>query len=360
MCKKAAKKAKLTAEQCSTDLSIVSYVVKRHALDGDEGIMMASASRRCPHQIHYERSQCRIVNHPVQGKAQQEQTRLKMFGEGYKEPSGQVLKVVNHVFSNKEYLRYDGVDQLNEGACSLVGFLNLVQVYNLKHPDTRVDMSFNANGTEFDYNDVMMYWGDLWYAMQPYAEKEGMVDIASMLDAADALNILKGNLREKIEYIPIRSYGSRENRFNRRIVPNTRFDLEEAQVAVSNFFMGLIDGGIPFAVNCDEHTRVCIGYTDSSFVFADSWGSSAVQSEFDPVDQRINLIVAGYSFSPKEHISRWAKDAVFLKDDAVAMVRTSVAGARSECKLLIKQLLSFDDSPLRGGHRNESAAATNF
>ena len=283
------------------------FIDQRTSLD-ETGVLVRVPRTCGAFQVHWERSQSRYLDYPARGRKDQQKVREALFQSGH-DHAGMHLQVLGSVFPQKEYLDYDGIDQGQEGACSLVGFLNLVTINRLL--GNGIELEFKGDGgTNFDHNDVIEYWGSIWDAMQPYAEKQGMQDIASMLDAAKALGLL-AKMEEKITYIPIRSYGFRENKFNKQIVSSST--LGEAAAEIKDFFKTLINHNIPFAVNCDEHTRVCVGYTDKDFVFADSWGSDMVQAEFDPSDQRINFITAGYSFSPIEHIATWAKDIVTLQ-----------------------------------------------
>ena len=161
------------------------------------------------------------------------------------------------------FMAYKGIDQQSEGACSLVGFLNLLTVNGLK-------ISWGT----YSPAEVHYFWADIWDKMQDYSGKYGMEDIAAMLDAAVKLRLLTAPLIKALSYVPVRSVNNSENSFNPIFTQSGN-----VLHTIEAFIKERIDSGIPVLVNSHEHTRVCVGYQKDHFVFADSWGNEANQEE---------------------------------------------------------------------------------
>jgi hypothetical protein len=123
--------------------------------------------------------------------------------------------------------------------------------------------------------------------------------------AAIKVNFIRPQLQNKLVYVPIRSVGNSENSFNPKFGQGDGvfFNIEA-------YMKNLIDTGIPFVLNSHEHTRVCIGYTEDEWVFADSWGNEIQRDELDPELRKVNRIKAGYSFAPMNMIVSYIRELV--------------------------------------------------
>jgi hypothetical protein len=201
--------------------------------------------------------------------------------------------------SESSFMGYDGIDQEDEGACSLVGFLNLIII-------NEVGISWRGQTSK----SVLSSWSAVWEAMQPYAGSYGMDDIASMLDAAQSIDVLWD---ASPTYVPVRSVDNSENSFNSVFTNGGTNVLQSIEAYIKE----LIDTGVPVLVNSHEHTRVCVGYDDSSFVptfiFADSWGNNVNQEEYDPTGRLVNKIQAGYSQAPVSMIVSYVREIVYFQ-----------------------------------------------
>ena len=149
--------------------------------------------------------------------------------------------------------------------------------------------------------------------MQPYAGSYGMDDLASMLDALRSVGAV---LDAAPQYIPVRSIDNSENSFNPIFTSGENNVLE----SIAAFMKGLLDKGISLLINSHEHTRVCVGYDDSTFVptfiFADSWGNKVSQEEYDPSGRLVNKIHAGYSQAPISMIVSYVREIVYFDRQA--------------------------------------------
>jgi len=137
------------------------------------------------------------------------------------------------------------------------------------------------------------------------------MDIASALDALidSGLQPLDGSLT----YFPVRSIGSFESKFNKEL---TDGDASVASILakIDAIITDLIQRDIPVLVNSNEHTTVCVGFDADSYYFADSWGDSLEQDEFDTYDALVCSHKAGVSKVPKAFIVSFVRDmAWFVK-----------------------------------------------
>ena len=202
--------------------------------------------------------------------------------------------------TTEQFYEYNGIDQMNEGACSLVGFLNMMNLEN-------VPLSWNYKGHNFTKKDIINFWGDVWFEVEKLSSSaDGMSDIAQMLDGIISIQLLTKKQIDSLQYVPIRSYGNAENSFNTMFTKGGNVFSN-----IANYMKKLIDEKHIFLVNSHEHTRVCIGYNETDFVFADSWGNKAHQTEKDPTGAKVNFIVAGYSFAPINMIASYIRDIVY-------------------------------------------------
>ena len=240
-------------------------------------------------KLYFERKDSKSTNHKTLSLTEFKSRRQEMYSQ------------ITCALTKEQFYNYNGIDQENEGACSLVGFLNMINLEN-------VPFSWKYKGHKFTKDDMMNFWGDIWYEIEKLSSsKDGMSDIAQMLDGCVSINLLTKSQIDSLQYVPIRSYGNAENSFN------IMFTNDDNNVFrnIANYMKKLINGNQIFLVNSHEHTRVCVGYTETDFVFADSWGNNAHTTEKDPTGTKVNYIVAGYSFAPISMIASYVRDIVY-------------------------------------------------
>ena len=226
-------------------------------------------------------------------------------------------------FDKKQFVEFVGIHQRSEGACSFVAFLHLLKSANFTKTYQLTEADLYTN------EDIFVYWADIWDKMLPYGDpNHGMIDIAHMLDAAVNIGFIDEKLKQHIEYVPIRSSGHAEWKINPTLLENNE---ENPIKQIEKFLKNLIDQKIRFIVNVHEHTRLCIGYTEKEYVFADSWGRDVVQSEYDLNKERVNHIEAGYSYVPFGLVNSYVRDIAYWKELKKDREESSIA----------KKLLSF-------------------
>lgn len=184
---------------------------------------------------------------------------------------------------------YAAIDQGEEGACSFVGFLNLACLTgNEKQLKKGIVKGWKRAWTSFGMNDSL--------------------DIATTLDAMIAKKMVKP---EHIHYTPFRSAGAGENNFNTDfwdpVNTKARYHLDQRQYdeapflyEIGNFVETHIDMNIPLEINAMCHSRVCVGYNDTSLLFADNWEHAYTQTMSgmgNLVD--FDVYAAGFSMVPK-------------------------------------------------------------
>lgn len=238
-------------------------------------------------EFYFERKDSTTTSHKKLSLAEFKSRRQVMYSQ------------ITCALTQKQFYDYNGIDQMDEGACSLVGFLNMMSLEN-------VPLSWNYKGHKFTKEDIMEYWGDVWTEVEKTStSSDGMSDIAQMLDGINSIKLLTDQQINSLHYVPIRSYENAENSFN------TMFTKGNVFSNIAAYMKKLIDEKKIFLVNSHEHTRVCIGYNETDFVFADSWGNAAHQTEKDPNGAKVNYIVAGYSFAPIRMIASYVRDIVY-------------------------------------------------
>lgn len=146
---------------------------------------------------------------------------------------------------------YKCVDQGEEGACSLVGFINCAQLSGKNISVARKS------------------WKRLW------GGRESMQDIGEMLD------VFSASLKFKpFQYIPIN--GTEEIYYNKTHwnpegcqshfgISSTAY--EKSPFVWENGYLieRLLDQQKPVLINALEHTRTCIAYNETHLLFADNW-----------------------------------------------------------------------------------------
>ena len=207
--------------------------------------------------------------------------------------------------------KYNGIDQGEEGACSFVGFLNLTIVSkkeNLLIPtyDTRAKISKS--------------WKGIWDSFGISTAS----DIGETLDKINSQGMFKTSINNHVRYLPIRSEGFNENKFNKDFWldgPHLELILskygidEKVYNAVpwcyqnAHLIEKLIDSGIPVEINALEHSRTCVGYNEHELLFADNWTKNYEQSSSNGTD---DYFKGGFSRINKWAIYSWMRDIVYF------------------------------------------------
>jgi hypothetical protein len=149
---------------------------------------------------------------------------------------------------------YKAVDQGEEGACSLVGFINLAQLSGISIGSARENWK--------------RYWNN----------RDSMEDIGEMLDTFSRRLNFNG-----FQYIPIN--GTFEGYYNKThwkpSLCQQHFGITSAEYNKSPFVFEngylietLLASG-PVEINALEHSRTAIAYNDEHLLFADNWSEAA-------------------------------------------------------------------------------------
>ena len=202
---------------------------------------------------------------------------------------------------------YDGIDQGDEGACSFVSFLNMLKI---------------TGNQSILKKHVFTNWEKEWEKF----DIENTADIGTVLDIMIEYKCFKLKpraLSEVVSYVPIRSEGNREQQFNDKFWTTEikyilqKFDITENDYDVcpwiyQNAFLieFLLSKNVPVQINALEHSRTCIGYNDTSLIFADSWGSQWYETSRNPYNEKYS---AGFSTMDKWAIYTWARDLSYVE-----------------------------------------------
>ena len=231
---------------------------------------------------------------------------------------------------------FESINQGHEGACSLVGFMNLCNITN-----NHAILNFNVNDWEsiwdlFKEEDYLDYLGGTY----------SVVDIATTLDSLYATNSF--NNHHMVQYVPIRSHDQCEGNYNNyfwidsSIIIN-RFGITEDVYDVVPWLYQLgylieylIDNGCPMEINALEHSRTCVAYNHEELLFADNWGDDWSENSIMktlPFNRGLNnthnlSCTGGFSTIDKWVIYSNIKDIVYLSERSLhqgqSIVRTPV------------------------------------
>lgn len=254
---------------------------------------------------------------------------------------------------------YYGIDQGQNGACSMVAIFNALELHgHTKH------------FLKVPYGKVKRRWKKYWKPPM----RVGHLDASS--DLGEALDMLSHPLiksHEGLIYMPLRSEDNREQCFNEEFWVNkkemliSRFDIPSGEYEkirhiyeIAYFIENQIDNGIPVVINVNEHCRVAIGYNATKILFADSWGNQYTQS--NKSGSSVNM--AGFSVDCKWMVYCWARDLVtfnaskakfdpktLLKTDGVVSEQGKKSGASTiistACKTTEPLDVSFSDGNIQ-------------
>lgn len=252
---------------------------------------------------------------------------------------GEFLKLYKQMFKNViiDIDKYSGVDQKTEGACSFVAFLNLVR---LNKADALV---FKEK-----WGTVKRSWKKYWKAM-PASKDDGSADIADTLDQMIASGKFWKDFNEQLTYVPIRSRGNAENKYNNafwseiecrkkwgslyefiRNYKATPFVFETGRLLED-----LIDRGVPVEVNFSQHSRVMVAYNDTHILLADSWSKNFKQTY---TDMDYDAYAAGFSVVNKWYAYTNIRDLVYFTPPWEALEQEEESETKKEFNKLMKKL----------------------
>lgn len=221
--------------------------------------------------------------------------------------------------------KYNGIDQGSEGACSFVSFLNLLNITKKQNILKRA---------------VFNNWQEAWDSFD--VPDAGAADIATTIDYMIMHNAFTKDPHNVLTYVPIRSAGRRELCFNKDLFdPDgplagvttreilSRYEVSEGEYSecpwiyhAAKLIESLLDRGIPVEINAMEHSRTCIGYNNSSLIFADNWGMNWYETSNNPYNDNYS---AGFSTIDKWAIYTWVRDLVYIDAGGGPKPRSRVA-----------------------------------
>ena len=229
-----------------------------------------------------------------------------------------------------DVMKYNGIDQGNEGSCSLVALIHVIVLStNAKaHAVLRVSKTKLRRSWQ-------RYWKPQLTRSSSSAssssfmsaqEADSSPDLGSTIDMARSCSMFAPNLalENYLNYIPVRSQGNREQSFNQSFfihneqfltlrynIPNNEYK-KMVQIYENAYLIEKsIDTGQPIAINALEHCRVCVGYNQTHLLFADSWVTNYSESNASGSD----VNVAGFSVVDKWLVYVWMRDVVSVARD---------------------------------------------
>ena len=218
---------------------------------------------------------------------------------------------------------YRGVDQGEEGACSLVGFINCAQLSGKSITKAR------------------RQWKSLWNRHGD----ENMADIAEMLDTFSSKLGFTG-----FKYIPINGNPD-EKYFNKTFwnpaAVKAYWQITDSAYSKCPFVWEngfLIENLLinhKVEINALEHSRTCIAFNDEHLLFADNWDPSIELMSNQLVDSRgkesstgnpVELFAAGFSRVNKWFIYSMMRDIVYFENGNSQSKKSKKATSRTRVK----------------------------
>ena len=199
-----------------------------------------------------------------------------------------------------------GLDQGAEGACSFVGFLNLILI--------------NGIDNEILNDDVISNWRSYWEQFQ----KDTSTDIAETLDDMFEYNCFKENAENYINYVPMRSENHNENYHNVQFwsdeykiceyfgIDKDEYDTLPWLFQQAYYIEDLLNKGIPIEINAREHSRTCVSFNDNYLLFADNWGHEGYEQSWN--DSLEDNFFGGFSTANKWGIYSCVRDIVWINN----------------------------------------------
>ncbi len=168
---------------------------------------------------------------------------------------------------------YNGIDQGQNGACSLVSILNAFELHgHTKHFFRK------------PYSQIKKSWRKYWKPPMHVGALDASSDLGEALDMISK-PLIKSH--DGLVYTPLRSEDRREQCFNEEFwindreklvnrynIPQGEYDKMKHVYEIAYYIENQIDNGIPVVVNVNEHCRVAVGYNQSKLLFADSWSKN--------------------------------------------------------------------------------------
>ena len=250
-------------------------------------------------------------------------------------------KKISDEFSNCviDVHAYNGIDQGQNGACSMVAIFNAFELHgHTKH------------FLKVPYQKVKRRWKKYWKPPM----QVGSLDASS--DLGEALDMLSRSLiksHKGLIYIPLRSEDYREQCFNeafwvnnkemltRRFdIPNGDYEKMKHIYQIAYFIEHQIDEGIPVVINVNEHCRVAVGYNSSKILFADSWGNQNFQTN----KSGTSVNMAGFSVDCKWMVYCWARDLVTFNANKASFDPKALC--KSDCDASVNNKKNGDSTML--------------
>ena len=235
-----------------------------------------------------------------------------------------------HDFPNAiiDVMNYKGIDQGNEGSCSLVALIHVI----LLSTNSTINDLLRVSKTK-----LRRSWKKYWKpqltrsassssSSMTAQEADSSPDLGSTIDMARSCSMFKQNilLENYLDYVPVRSQGNREQSFNQSFfIHNEQFLTLRYKIPKDEYKKMIqiyenaylieksIDNGQPIAINALEHCRVCVGYNQTHLLFADSWSTNYTESNASGSD----VNVAGFSVVDKWLVYVWMRDVVSILND---------------------------------------------
>lgn len=209
---------------------------------------------------------------------------------------------------NPKVFEYQSINQQETPAGSFVGFLNLLLITN---NNDLLNNNFNTK------TKIIKSWRSQWDSFNiDYCS-----NIAESLDKILLLVKSSDELVEKLTYVPIRSLGYRETKYNTRFwIKDINLLLEKYNISIevynsvpmlyqhAYYIESILDKQHYILINACEHSRVCIGYNETELIFIDSCDINYEQTNIETG----NYYKAGFSRINKWIIYTWMRDMCYF------------------------------------------------
>ena len=263
--------------QTSLLVSVLNPCADRREALNDSDFIMRRRSRRDP-LVSRLRMEFFVKRKPrnrmMITEDQKMQSRAMFAREFIMSPGAHCVLTREQMMDN-----YVSMNQQRPGPCSFAAYLTLWRLVR-RSPDWLPRQE----------------WLQVWDAMQPVNDTSEDIGhtldttiryrqtFGSPLEAFDAL--------ESVVYIPVKSPGISEMGVHSLFGERSRPDPNDCMFLIGAFLEALLDRNIPVEINYREHSRVLIGYSQTSLLFADTQGDNIHDDQGQP-DK--DLCIAGYS-----------------------------------------------------------------
>lgn len=214
-----------------------------------------------------------------------------------------------------DVMSYDGLDQGQDGACTIASTYNLL---NLLGKNSYHERSGRSNTWKsLKSGNGKTGWRAFYKKILKW-NSDGTQDLQDMLrygvkdKQKFVLNILKD---DNFKYVPIKSDG-REVYVNKDIVSDSRNIVKSIRL----FIEGLIDRGIPVNISWQGHARIAVGYNETEILFADSWKTKYEQTSTSTTKYKGENIKdwyrGGFSSTNKFAVYSFARDCCYFEPES--------------------------------------------